>query len=216
MRRRLSSVRNLPWYGFIAAGLLGAASIGIVACVEPTGDVADLPECVMPGDAVSPELLAFLSKARASHTSADAAMKGKDTDLAIAVLDSLVDGAVPAERSPEVREVLADTLARTAEIRSTVGKFDDARADVARGLKLATERTHYRGRLMEVLGAVEAREYDHLVDEIAKREEAGQDSPELKKAATLAKQRAISASQQAIDIQEEVIHKALLEEPIEP
>lgn len=207
-------------FGFVIAGFLGGASMGIVACADQGGEVEAQPDCVLPADAVSPELLAFLSKARASHVRADLAMKDENTEVAIAALDELVDGSMPGgPLAPEAREVLADTLARSAELRSTIGQFDEAKADITRGLKLAPELTHYRGRLMEVLGAVESRLHEKILDDIAAQQDAGADSAQieaLEKRAEDAKQRAILASMEAIDIQEDVINRALLEEPIEP
>ncbi len=206
------------WAAFGLAGLLAAASVGIVACADHGADTEMLPECSFPADAVTPELLAFLSRARASHKRADLAMKDKDTERAIVALDALVDGPrPPGEPSPEIREVVADTLARSAELRSQIGQFDEAKADIERGLDLAVERTHYRGRLMEVLGAVESRLHDKLEADIAERVEAGEsrdDMSELTTAADEAKKRAIAASLKAIDIQEEVINKALAEDPL--
>src|SRR5690606_27947547 len=132
-------------------------------------------------------------------------------EAALSALDELSDGALPGgQLSPEVREVLADTLARTAELRSGIGQFDEAKADVQRGLLLASERTHYRGRLMEVLGAVEARLHDKLVEDALAQTEAGASDDAvsaLTKQADAAKQRAIEASLEAIDIQEEVINE---------
>jgi hypothetical protein len=209
--------RKLTWAGLVLAGLLGAASVGIVACAEEPVDGNALPECAMPADAVTPELLAFLSKARAAHSEADMAIEGNDTEAAIAALERVVEGPLPAaEPSPEVREVLADTLARTAELKSTIGLFDEARGDIERGLKLATERTHYRGRLLEVRGAVEGRYFNSLKAEIAEKTDAGASPDEvadLETAAEAARQRAIKASQEAIDIQEAVINEALAEDP---
>jgi hypothetical protein len=200
--------------------LLGAISLGVVACIERAGDAEAQPECALPADAVSPELLAFLSKARASHLRADLAVADDETDVAIAALDDLLDGPLPAGApSPETREVLADTLARTAELRSSLGQFDEARADIEHGLALATETTHYRGRLKEVLGAVEERQREALLAELEEQTAAGAGEAELQeltRQADAAKQRAIKASLEAIDIQEEVIDKALAEDPEAP
>ncbi len=209
----------LTRFSLVVTGLFVAASIGIVACASQADDVDVLPECAMPADTVSAELLAFLSMARASHLRADLALEDERIETAIAALDKLVDGPLPAgQASPEAREVMADTLARSAELRSSIGRFEAAKADVARGLLLAAERTHYRGRLMEVLGAVEARLHTSLTNELAEQTEAGGASAvleQLRGAAADAKKRAIEASLEAIDIQEEVIHRALAEDPDE-
>lgn len=201
---RTAANRKLTLYGFLGAGLLAAVSFGVVACQQ--GDPLDeLPECAPPANAVSSELLAYLSKARSAHLQADIAVMDDESGEAIAALDALVDGPLPAgEPSPEVREVLADTLARTAELRSGAGDYDEARSDIERGLKLAPERTHYRGRLLEVLGAVESRLQKQL---LAEGDSRGADA---------AKQRALKALHEAIDIQEEVIQKTLSEEPDVP
>jgi hypothetical protein len=111
----------------------------------------------------------------------------------------------PGALAPEAREVLADTLARAAELRSSLGQldrahFDRAKSDIARGLELAPERTHYRGRLMEVLGQVEKRLYQKLRDD---GDEVG---------AAAAKKRALDASEEAVMIQDEVIKRTLEED----
>jgi hypothetical protein len=151
---------------------------------------------------VDPALLAFLSKAKSAHYQADIAEEDGDASAAIEHLDHLVKGPRPKADSPEVREVVADTLARMAEIRSGDGQLDEAMQDVQEGLRLATETTHYRGRLMEVEGVVHQRRH--------KRElEAGN-----ARAAEEAKIAAIASFEKAIEIQDEVIKRAL--EPRRP
>ncbi len=164
---------------------------------RPSGQETD--SCVCPQDApvVDLALLAFLSKARAVHGRTDIAERGGHPERAIAILEELVKARMPSGPPPEVREVLADTLARLAELRSAGGDFDGASRDVKRGLKLARERTHYRGRLMEVLGVVEKRRYEKL---LADGNEAQ---------AQAAKARSIKAFQNAIAIQDAVIREAL-------
>lgn len=181
------------------AVLLAAAALALA--------VPSLPSCARdePGydvQVVDPALLAFLSKARSTHHQADLYEADDDVPKAIEVLQTLVDGPLPrapkgASLPPEVREVVADTRARLAELRSAAGDIDAAKGDVRRGLELATERTHYRGRLMEVLGVVEQRQHDQL-------REAGDEA-----GAKAAKARAIEAFQEAVAIQDEVI-KAVL------
>src|SRR5207249_3149539 len=109
-------------------------------------------------------LLAYLSKARAVHLQADLDEQEARPLDAIAVLDKLARGAAPggAEPPPEAREVLADTLARLAELRSGRGDYEAAKADIDRGLGIASGRTHFRGRLYEVLGAVEMRRFQDV------------------------------------------------------
>ena len=153
-----------------------------------------------PGSApvVDPKLMAFLSKARAAHHEADLAEQAGDTKRAIAVLQQLVGGPrPPGPAAPEVIEVIADTFARLADLESAAGDFDAARKDVDRGLELATTPTHFRGHLFEIEGVIEERR--------AKALAAKGDAP----GAEQAKQAAIKAFQQAIEIQDEVIAKAL-------
>jgi tetratricopeptide (TPR) repeat protein len=149
--------------------------------------------------AVDPSLMAFLSKARAVHHEADLAEKAGDARRAVGALEQLTAGPTPgaSHPSPEVREVLADTCARLAELRSGLGEPDGALADLDRGLALAREPTHFRGRLMEVRGLVEERRAKVLQDKGDR------------KAAAEAKDRALAAYEQAVEIQDEVIGRAL-------
>jgi tetratricopeptide (TPR) repeat protein len=190
----------------IALSTAVAAAAAVGACADDerprTGATASpsCPPCACPQAAVVDRvLLAFLSKARASHHEADLAEAAGHPAEAIAVLDRLVQGRVPGGSSPppEVREVLADTYARLAELRSARGLFDEALADIERGLRLAVERTHFRGRLMEVRGVVEERRAAAL--------EAAGDKP----GARAARARAVDAFEQAIEIQAFVIERAL-------
>lgn len=144
-------------------------------------------------------LLAFLSKARAAHHKADVAEASGDPAAAIATLDSLANGARPggAKPLPEVGEVLADTHARLADLRSMRGEFDTAIRDVDAGLAFATETTYFRGHLFEVRGLVEERRSKALAD---KGETV---------AASAARKAAIDAFDEAVRIQDEVIASAL-------
>lgn len=152
-----------------------------------------------PAGVVDVTLLAFLSKARAAHHQADIAEQEGRAAAAVQVLDRLVAEPIPARArsAAEVREVLADTHARLAEIKSGLGRFDEAKRDVAQGLKLARERTHFRGRLMEVRGLVEERH--------AKKLAADGDA----EGARAANARAVAAFEKAIEIQAIVIEQAL-------
>ncbi len=175
-----------------------ALAAGCAQPEQPTKD--DTLACrEKAGQAVGPGLLAYLSKARAVHLQADLAESDNHPDEAIALLDKFVHAPAPGgkDMAPEVREVLADTLARLAELRSVRHEYDTARADIQRGLEIATERTHFRGRLYEVLGAAEKRLYQELHD---KGDEPG---------AQAAKKRSIAALEEAVSIQEEVIQRAL-------
>jgi tetratricopeptide (TPR) repeat protein len=148
---------------------------------------------------VDVSLLAFLSKARAAHHQADIAERAGKVAEAIQPLERLVVEAVPGttKPAPEVREVLADTYARLAELHSSLGEFVAAHEALERGLRLATERTHFRGRLMEVRGLVEERH--------AKKLAADGDSD----GARTANARAVAAFEQAIEIQADVIEQTL-------
>ena len=180
----------------------------VVACENPRpgGDAAAqasaCPKCTCaPKLIVDTALLAFLSKAKVAHHQADLALADKAADRAILALEALVDGPVPGKGSPpaEAREVMADSLARLAELKSAANRLTEAESDVRRGLKLLTDRNMFRGRLMEMLGVVEERRFRKLVAE-------GQEE-----AAAQAKQRAVDAFAAAVAIQDEVIRRVLAE-----
>jgi tetratricopeptide (TPR) repeat protein len=148
---------------------------------------------------VDPTLLAFLSKARAAHHEADLAEEKGDREQAVRALLKIVEGPRPAGEppSPEVAEVIADTRARLADLRSALGDFERARADVDEGLRLAPGVTHFRGHLIEVRGLVEERRAKALKE---KGDEA---------AAGKARDEALKAFEEAIEIQDQVIAEAL-------
>lgn len=173
----------------LAAGLLAGCEL---ASRPGPGEVA----CSCEGEArpVDPTLLSFLSKARASHQKADLAEEQGDHAQVIATLDALVRGPHPTRRT-EVDEVLADARARLAEHRAALGQFDQATHDIQQGLELAREPTYFRGHLFEVLGLVEEQRASSLAADPA--------------AAAAARQRAVRASEQAIEIQDQVIRRSL-------
>ena len=146
-------------------------------------------------------LLAFLSKARALHHEADVAEAENDPGRAIAALDRILTTPVAKPTPPEADEVLADTLARLAELRAARGDFDLAVKDVTRGLEHAGAPTYFRGHLYEVLGLVEEKRAAALT-------KAG-DAPGAKEA----RKRALDASESAVKIQDEVIKRALEKQP---
>jgi tetratricopeptide (TPR) repeat protein len=150
---------------------------------------------------VEPTLIAFLSKARSAHHNADLAEEAGDREAAIRALLRVVEGPRPGGEAPlpEVAEVMADTFARLADQRSALGAFDKALADVDAGLKLATAVTHFRGHLFEVRGLVEERRSKALKE---KGDEAG---------AAKARDAALAAFEEAIEIQDQVISQALKE-----
>lgn len=195
------SLRPLCWPLF--AGLLLWAS----GCAQsetqapkPSGSAA----CTCAEEPiVDPTLMAFLSKARAAHHDADLAEDKGDREAAVRVLSRVVEGPSPASAkpSPEVNEVMADTYARLADLRSAGGDFDAALKDIDQGLKLAQTVTHFRGHLIEVRGLVFERRAKALKE---KGDEPG---------AASARDAALKAFEEAIDIQDQVIRNALGEGP---
>jgi tetratricopeptide (TPR) repeat protein len=183
----------LPLTGVAAACLAGA--VALVQCTHPAA--ADGPgECACSGQqVVDGTLLAFLSKARAAHHRADLAQEDGDVDLAIAALERIT--AAPRLAAPEAVEVLADTYARLADLKSDLGQHEAALRDVEAGLALATTPTHFRGHLYEMKGVVLERRYRVL-------EATGEAA-----AAAELKAQALEAFKSAIDVQEQVINDAL-------
>jgi len=155
-----------------------------------------------PADAGTPVdavLLAFLSRARAAHHLADERESVRDTAGAIASLSELVSGPLPhtshGELAPEVREVLADSLARLADLQSQQAAFEPALASIQRGLGYATEPNYFRGHLLETEGLVEERRAHALET----KDPTG---------AQAAKQRAIALLEEAMTVQAGVIKGA--------
>jgi hypothetical protein len=184
----------------LGALVAGALAVG-ASCGQGGETEAAGSGCPCDGPVVDPTLLAFLSKARAAHHEADVAVASGDARAAMAALERLVRGPLPpshdGEAAPEVSEVLADTRARLADLRSAAGDFDQAKKDIDDGLRLATAPTHFRGHLVEMRGLVEERRAAALG--------ARGDGP----GAAEARRAAIAAFQEAIDIQDEVIQRAL-------
>ncbi|MDI1445884.1 hypothetical protein [Polyangium sp. 6x1] len=181
----------------IAALALAVASAVGVSCAR-SERAAMQPSACEPGAApvVDSVLLAFLSKARAAHHKADLAEASGDVAGAIAALESLTGGARPGGETPlpEVSEVLSDTYARLADLRSTRGEYDTGLRDVDAGLGLAKETTYFRGHLFEVRGLVEERRAKSLPE--------GADRERARKAA-------MDAFDEAVRIQDQVISSAL-------
>ncbi len=188
-----------------------AAALLLSACAEkrsseeyappPPPPVADRVACACEAGSpvVDPTLLAFLSKARAAHHQADLGDEAGDRAAAIRALEALVAGPKPGGASPppEVAEVIADTRARLADLKSASGDFDAAGREIDEGLRLAAEPTHFRGHLVELRGLVEER-----------RSAALKEKGDLK-GAEAARQAAMKSFEQAIEIQDEVIARAL-------
>lgn len=158
---------------------------------EPCGD----SDAGAPVDAT---LLAFLSRARSAHHLADQAEAARDLGRAAKALEAVTDGPLPpgsSANAPEVREVLADTLARLADLASQLGDPAAAERHLDRGLALVPTPTYFRGHLFEVRGLVEERNASRL----EKSGEAAQ--------AARAKARALEALETAMKIQAEVIEQ---------
>src|SRR4051812_7894410 len=119
-----------------AALLLGLLLV-VGGCARRQTEPA--PSCteVDAGTPVDPLLLAFLSRARAAHHLADDHESQGDLEAGTAALAKLASGPFPrangSELPAEVREVLADTYARLADLRSRQGAFEPALADVRAG-----------------------------------------------------------------------------------
>lgn len=148
---------------------------------------------------VDQRLLAWLSKARTLHHLADMSETDGTVDGAIAPLEQLVAGDAP--RSPETDEVLADTYARLAELRTRKGELDRAEEAVDKGLRYAPGANYFHGHLLEVRGLV----YEKLSDSLAK---AGK-----RVEAEEARQKAIRASVEAVRMQDDVIGRAVGDGP---
>lgn len=154
------------------------------------------------GPVVDTTLLAFLSRARAAHHAADRAEEDQDIPRARRLLTEVVSGPLPGDedqRPIEVREVLADTHARLAELATKAGEFDAAEAHIQRGLDLAREPSYFRGHLYEVSG---------LMWEQRARERRERGDIQGARAASA---RALEALETAMKIQARVIEEATKE-----
>jgi hypothetical protein len=179
--------------------LLLACCLALAACGH--ADVSRSEHCteVDAGTPVDPLLLAFLSRARAAHHLADEHEAAGDLAAALQPLMELTTGPFPRASgtglAPEVREVLADTRARLADLHSRTGAFELALADVRAGLESATEPDYFRGHLLETEGLVEERHAKAL-------------EPKDPNAASAARARAIGLLEQAMAVQARVIDGA--------
>lgn len=146
------------------------------------------------GEAVDDVLLAYLSTARVLHHEADLAEDAGDLKGAIAALDRLLAKPEP-RKAPEIDEVVADTHARLADLRSKDNDFVLATKHIDLGLGRAPSVSYFRGHLLEVRGLVEER----LSKDLASKGDAP--------GAAAAKDRAMKAYEEAIAMQDEVIKK---------
>jgi hypothetical protein len=170
--------------------LMGVLVLSGCSRQEPREDCGDSVRIV------DPALLAFLSKARSAHHVADQKEASGDRAAALRALQSLTAGPIPAGAAPEVEEVLADTRARSAELLSQVGRFDQADEELKQGLDHAKTPTYFRGHLFEVRGLVEERREKAL-----RGNGRGQEADQ-------ARIRSLNAYEEAMKIQAQVIGAA--------
>jgi hypothetical protein len=181
-----------------AVGLIVILMLALGGCARAGSEQPQRCFEIDAGAPVDPLLLAFLSRARAAHHLADDLESQGDLAAATAALGGLVTGPLPHENqalAPEVREVLADTRARLADLRSRQGAFEAALADARAGLELVPEPSYFRGHLLETEGLVEERH----AKAVAKSDPVASE--------TLRK-RAIGLLEQAMAVQSEVIQRA--------
>jgi hypothetical protein len=145
---------------------------------------------------VDPVLLAFLSQARSAHHVADQREATGDIAAALRALEGLTAGPKPAGEVPEVAEVLADTRARIADLLSRLGHFDQADKEIEAGLSSARATSYFRGHLFEVRGLLEERR-EKALRSTGRTQEADQ-----------ARERSLSAYEEAMKIQAAVIQEA--------
>jgi hypothetical protein len=154
------------------------------------------------GDAGTPvdtEVMAFLSEARALHHQANLRESAGDGTGATEAIDRLVraERPHPAEKIPEVEEVLADAFARLAELHLARRDVEGALHAVDQGLAHAPSPTYFRGHLLEVQGIIEEARAAELAD-------AGKKDDSAK-----ARAHASELLQEAVRVQEQVIGRAL-------
>jgi len=143
-------------------------------------------------------LMAYLSKARVVHHEVDLLEQDDRLAEAVAKLQELAGAAAPGGGTlPEVQEVLADTFARLADLQSRTGRYDDAARSIEDGLKRAPAGSYFEGHLYEVRGVSEQRRADFL----ATRGDVA--------AARAAREAAMKAFERALEIQDQVVSRAL-------
>jgi len=181
--------------------LVISATIAIAAVIGCSRSDSSTPvaAAVDSGTPIDLEVMAFLSEARALHHDANVREASHDDKGAISSLEKLTHVARPHpdKTIPEVEEVLADTYARTAEIRLRDGDIDAAAKDVREGTTHAPSDSYFRGHLLEVGGIIEEARAASLAD-------AGKTT-----AAEAARKQALTLLQQAVEIQDQVIRSSL-------
>lgn len=184
---------KLGWLVLVLAAAVGAAG-AVVAC-RTDATVSGCPSAEPAAPPIDAPVMAFLSAARALHHEADIRERSDDAAGAIAALEKLV--ALPAPRAVEVDEVLADARARLAELRLARGDVAGAEKDVQAGLQHVVGPTYFRGHLLEVEGRVQEQRAAALAD-------AGRADEAAK-----AKAHAVTLLEEAVQVQEQVIDRAL-------
>lgn len=166
--------------------------LGATACSkrEPRDD------CGPSERVIDPALLAFLSQARSAHHVADIEEEKGDTAAALRALTSLTQAAGAPGASPEADEVLSDTFARSADLLSRVGRYDQAEEQIERGLERAKAPSYFRGHLFEVRGLLQERR-EKALRAHARGQEADQ-----------ARALSLDAYEEAMKIQAEVVKRA--------
>lgn len=166
-------------------------------CLLPACSKREAPsDCGEAARVVDPVLLAFLSQARSAHHIADQREAEGNSAAALRALEVLTEAPQPPGGAPEVEEVLADTRARRAELLSRAGRFDQAEAEIRAGLENVRSPSYFRGHLFEVRGLLEERREKSLRSD-GRGPEADQ-----------ARDRSLSAYEEAMKIQAEVIRNA--------
>ncbi len=171
-------------------------ALGLAACDRPAPLPSTSPDAGTPVDL---DVMAFLSEARSLHHEANVHENDRDDKAAILALEKLEKAPRPhpEKHIPEVEEVLADTYARSAEIRLRTGDIDGAAKDIEQGTTHAAGDSYFHGHLLEVGGVVEEARAATLAD-------AGKAAD-----ADLAKKKALALLQQAVTIQDNVIRASL-------
>ena len=172
--------------------VVSVAALALVACSKAPVSSEPREDGGLPLDT---EVMAYLSEARALHHQANLREDARDLPGAIAPLERLAKARRPHKGAtiPEVEEVLADTLAREAELRLRSGDIAGAETDVRAGLTHAPDPTYFRGHLLEISGVIDETVASTLAD-AGKTAEAEQ-----------ARTRARDTLNQAVSIQEQVL-----------
>jgi hypothetical protein len=175
---------------WLLLGALGLGPLVLGGCSKRSDD------CGPSERVVDPVLLAFLSQARSAHHLADEREAKGDVAAALRALQTLTQNPKPPGGAPEVDEVLADTRARTADLMSRSGRYDQAEQELEAGLQNAKAPSYFRGHLFEVRGLVEERR-EKALRGTARGQEADQ-----------ARDRSLGAYEEAMKIQAAVIREA--------